>query len=162
MAFISNTRTEKTFTVESEATEIIIEIGVTGMDISTFTPVTLTNFHILPKLERVYESNYESNAEDINVTVSGKNLFNPNLLLTTPSGTATGWKYENGYYYGSSGALRSYYNDGVSTYECPLVSGWFKENTQYTLSFKVYTATEDTSSTIGFYFKYSDGKNIYS
>lgn len=79
----------------------------------------------------------------------GKNLFDPSKFLA-----GSGWKKTNdGVYYGNSALLYAVYKKSTNN---PIVSGVFKESTQYTISF--LHRTDTNTGGITFSWEYTDGK----
>ena len=84
----------------------------------------------------------------IEVKTNGKNLFDESQLLN-----ATNWvKNDSGYYQGGASELYFKYGQDKNGFDFPNV---FKENTQYTLSFEVYTGLGTGNAR--FQIHYTDG-----
>ena len=85
---------------------------------------------------------------EIKVKRLGKNLFDPSKFLA-----GSGWKKtEGGVYYGNSARLHDVYGHSTNN---SIVSGVFKEKTQYTISF-LHRTTGNVGG-ITFVWKYTDG-----
>lgn len=80
---------------------------------------------------------------------SGVNLFDAGVLLQ-----ATGWTETDGIYSGIPQYLYNVFNP--HTKDVSLFYG-FKQNTQYTLSFKSYQQEDTINYTSAFFFRYTDG-----
>lgn len=100
-------------------------------------------------------------AVTVNAESSGLD-FDLDRFLTTPSGKSTGWKYENGYYVGEPGLLRTYYGYNVSTSEGPFISN-FEPGARYIFSFygRAIASAPGSNLTLCFVFNYDDGTNDY-
>lgn len=93
-------------------------------------------------------------AVTVNAESSGLD-FDLDRFLTTPSGKSTGWKYENGYYFGSPSSLRTYYGYNVSTSEGSFINN-FEQGSRYIFSFFGRGVSSD-NETLKLLFKYDDG-----
>lgn len=95
-----------------------------------------------PTPENPVEIKNTGDSGSINEKVQNKNLFDESVIIN-----ATNWAYENGYYTGKANDLNNYFSNH------PMHSK-FKENTQYTFSWKGYTGT---ASNTRIRFVYTDG-----
>ena len=91
----------------------------------------------------------------INVTTTGKNLFDEESILMAIEGAT----YENGHYVFSIANSYNNYKNGISSIK-------FKENTQYTITIEGYSICTNQNSPNGnsnyrFTFKYTDGTESY-
>lgn len=95
-----------------------------------------------PTPENPIEIKNTGDSGSINEKVQNRNLFDESVIIN-----ATNWAYENEYYTGKANDLNNYFLN------YPMYSK-FKENTQYTFSWKGYTGT---ASNTRIRFVYTDG-----